>query len=301
MILPLVIAGTILYSEYQSSQCNLTAVIVPGSTGAVFRTAEGKTMDLNEETLKEGLLEKEEQNILPTSKGIIMKAKSSDEETTDSQAKEEPYELQTLGNGEFQITLEDGTHVHLNYNTTLRFPVHFSNKERVVYLKGEAFFKVAKDETRPFKVLTDNVAIKQYGTTFNVNTYSSSSTKVVLVEGSIGVLSEEKEYPIRPSECLTFHKQTSKVDIKQVDVTPYVAWHNGRFIFDNETLSEIMSTLSHWYGVKVVFDDPELNKLHFTGNMSRYGKIHPLLNSISLTVGIKITLNDRVIHVANEE
>ena len=301
LILPLVIAGTILYSEYQSSQRNLTAVIVPGSTGAVFRTAEGKTMDLNEETLKEGLLEKEEQNILPTSKGIIMKAKSSDEETNASQTKEEPYELQTLGNGEFQITLEDGTHVHLNYNTTLRFPVHFSNKERVVYLKGEAFFKVAKDETRPFKVLTDNVAIKQYGTTFNVNTYSSSSTKVVLVEGSIGVLSNEKEYPIRPSECLTFHNKTSKVDIKQVDVTPYVAWHDGRFIFDNETLSEIMSTLSHWYGVKVVFDDPELKKLHFTGNMSRYGKIHPLLNSISLTVGIKITLNDRVIHVANEE
>ena len=57
LILPLVIAGTILYSEYQSSQRNLTAVIVPGSTGAVFRTAEGKTMDLNEETLKEGLLE----------------------------------------------------------------------------------------------------------------------------------------------------------------------------------------------------------------------------------------------------
>ena len=122
-----------------------------------------------------------------------------------------------------------------------------------------------------------------------------------MVEGSIGVLSEEKEYPIRPSECLTFHNKTSKVDIKQVDVTPYVAWHDGRFIFDNETLSEIMSTLSHWYGVKVVFDDPELKKLHFTGNMSRYGKIHPLLNSISLTVGIKITLNDRVIHVANEE
>ena len=69
------------------------------------------------------------------------------------------------------MTFEDGTRVHLNYNTTLKYPPHFGTTTRTVYLDGEAYFQVAKDSKRPFRVITVNGVVKQYGTTFNVNTH----------------------------------------------------------------------------------------------------------------------------------
>ena len=71
--------------------------------------------------------------------------------------------LTTEQGNEFRVTFEDGTTVHLNYNTEIRYPVKFSKTKRMVYLKGEAYFKIAKD-TRPFYVITDQGIIKQYGT-----------------------------------------------------------------------------------------------------------------------------------------
>ncbi len=71
---------------------------------------------------------------------------------------------------DFWITLDDGTIVHLNYNTRLRFPARFAGDSRTVYLDGEAYIKVAVDKDRPFMVVTSNATIKQYGTEFSVNT-----------------------------------------------------------------------------------------------------------------------------------
>ena len=82
-----------------------------------------------------------------------------------------------------------------------------------------------------------------------------------------------------------------------MDVKPYIAWHEGRFIFDNESLGDIMETLSHWYGVDVVFDEPTLRHLHFTGNMSRYDSLTPLLRSICQTVGLRIVIKNRTIYI----
>ena len=118
-------------------------------------------------------------------------------------------------------------------------------------------------------------------------------TDVVLVEGSISVLTGDEEYRLRPNERMRLDKTSARLPIRPVYVKPYIAWHEGRFIFDNESLGDIMEPLSHWYGVDVVFDEPNLRYLHFTGNMSRYDSLTPLLRSICQTVGLRIVIKNR--------
>ena len=108
---------------------------------------------------------------------------------------------------------------------------------------------------------------------------------------------QDEEYRLRPNERMRLDKTSARLSIRPVDVKPYIAWHEGRFIFDNESLGDIMETLSHWYGVDVVFDEPTLRYLHFTGNMSRYDSLTPLLRSICQTVGLRIVIKNRTIYI----
>ena len=93
------------------------------------------------------------------------------------------------------------------------------------------------------------------------------------------------------------NRTNKQISIEETDITPYIAWHQGRFIFNNESLGDIMETLSHWYDVKIVFDNPELKNLHFTGNMDRYGNLAPILKSISMIVGLRIEIKNKTIYI----
>ena len=122
--------------------------------------------------------------------------------------------LTTEQGNEFRVTFEDGTTVHLNYNTEIRYPVKFSKTKRIVYLKGEAYFKIAKD-SRPFYVITDHGTIKQYGTEFNVNTFIPERTEIALVKGSISIISKEsaQEQFIKPGQLAHIEQKGNNVSI----------------------------------------------------------------------------------------
>lgn len=289
-----IIAGSIWVKHYDKALSEPVAAIMPGTTHAVLQTAAGDSIVLNRETLAQAAVDVSGTELRTTPRGLVM---PSSDVAKPASSDNSQNVLRTAENGEFYVMLEDGTVVHLNYNTTLRYPEHFSDKERMVYLEGEAYFEVAADEDRPFKVMTRDVTIRQYGTSFNVNTYSKHVTEVVLVSGSIGVQNEEEEYMLKPNDRMRMDSSSDHLSIEPVDVKPYVAWHEGRFVFDNESLGDIMETLSHWYAVDVVFDNPALRDLHFTGNMDRYGKLSPILRSISQTVGLRIVIKNRTIYI----
>lgn len=207
--------------------------------------------------------------------------------------------LTTEQGNEFRVTFEDGTTVHLNYNTELRYPVKFGKSKRMVYLKGEAYFKVSKD-SRPFYVITDQGTIKQYGTEFNVNTFTLGRTEVALVKGSIGITSKgtSKEYLIKPGQ-LARTNTSQKVSVYDVDLTPYIAWNDGRLIFENRTLESIAEILEHWYNVDISFGSSDLKQLRFTGNMDRYATITPILKAIARTTNLHISIEDRNIIITD--
>lgn len=206
--------------------------------------------------------------------------------------------LATKNGSEYWLSFEDGTVVHLNYNTTLTYPTHFSETDRTVYLDGEAYFQVAKDSKRPFRVMTHDGMVKEYGTTFNVNTRAQSGTEVVLVDGSISLTPRAgREQMVKPGE-MAVAKQ-SNVQISKVDVEPYVAWNNGRFVFEDYTIDRIMKVVSQWYGMKVKFESESIKHVHFTGDVDRYGTLTPILDAIRNVTGLDIKIKGEYI-ILNE-
>ena len=207
--------------------------------------------------------------------------------------------LITQKDKEFWMVLDDGTYVHLNYDTKLEYPNHFVGSERKVKLTGEAYFVVAKDaKNRPFIVETANGNIHDYGTEFNVNTTKEKGiTHVVLVKGKVGVNSKHgKEYLLKPGEMATLQPGRTP-NINKVDVNLYTSWNTGNFFFDGCTLAELMEVISHWYNMKVEFASEDIQEIRFTGSIDKYEPMGPTLNAIESITGLKIKASDNTISI----
>ena len=185
--------------------------------------------------------------------------------------------LEVPRGAEYELILADGTHVWLNAETELRYPVQFNGKERVVYLKGEAYFEVSKNKEKPFLVQVDDMSVKVYGTEFNVNTYNNIET--VLVTGSVSMNQGGKEVLLKPNQKGVFDQVSGKITVADVDVLAYVSWKNGDFIFRNESLNSIMDKLSRWYGLEVLYQDARLQNVRLSGNLKRYKDVRELFVS----------------------
>ena len=201
--------------------------------------------------------------------------------------------LVTRHDKEFWMTLDDGTRVHLNYNTSFTSPVHFSGKTREVELSGEAFFFVAKDQKRPFIVHTPQGDVRVYGTEFAVKTSHADREQgsVVLVKGSVGfTLKDGMETIIKPGQEISYNGlHPTSVTLRNVDVTPFIAWNTGVFVFENSTLEQLMNVLAQWYSVEqVVYEDDNLRTIHFTGSLERYGDIKNVMQAITSVCDVEM-------------
>lgn len=201
--------------------------------------------------------------------------------------------------GEYQVELSDGTMVWLNSETQLKVPTAFVGEERRVFLLGEAYFAVTKDDRKPFIVETDLGNVKVYGTEFNVKRYrDEKQLKATLVEGVIGFSSDRiGELKLKPGYQLSLTEGAGKPEIKQVKIYNEIAWRNKQFCFENETLEEIARELERWYNVKIVFADPVLKDLVFSGTLSRYGKIETLLRLFEEGVEVKFVVEKDTVKV----
>ena len=210
--------------------------------------------------------------------------------------------LVTHHDKEFWMVLDDGTHVHLNYNSSLTYPMHFNGKERRVFLEGEAYFFVAKDNSHPLVVSTPYGDIRDYGTEFCVNTKPRQGcASVVLVKGKVGVVpSNGRETILRPGEKAEF-TGNHRVTVSKVDVEPYVAWNTGQFFFDGCSLEELTDVFSRWYNIGVVFESDDIKTMRFTGDINKYDDILPTIHAIKEVTGVDITLRDGVMTIKGKE
>jgi len=219
--------------------------------------------------------------------------KENDKVSTDLQ-----NTLVTPRGGEYHVTLPDGTIIHLNSLSELKYPLSFDRDKRVVTLSGEAYFEVAKDVERPFYVKAKGLTIRQYGTKFCVNARSPQATTVALEEGSIGVFSSKEEmYMLKVGQVAVWNETTQSLSISDKNLEPYTAWHRNRFVFEDESLGKIMETLSLWYNMDVRFQDTELANLHFTGNINRYEDINVILKGVEATVNVQFQIQNRQIRI----
>lgn len=206
--------------------------------------------------------------------------------------------LITPKGGEYTIMLADGTKVWVNANTEIRYPVKFSGNERRVYLEGEAYFEVAKNVTKPFIVEANGMEVKVYGTKFNLNTRRVDQMHTTLVEGSVSVKPRgQSEVMLKPNQQAIFNKLSGRVSVRDVDVMPYVAWHQGNYYFENKSMGEILDELSLWYDIQVFFMNPEMKNERFSGYLPRYEQIDGLLSLIEKTSHVRFEIKGRVIVV----
>lgn len=207
--------------------------------------------------------------------------------------------LKTPVGGFYTLHLEDGTKVWLNAVSEFRYPVAFGGDRRKVYLSGEAYFEVAHHSDRPFIVVSNGVEIKVYGTEFNVNTYQSGTVRTVLVKGSVGVrvTVSGDETMLRPDQMAEYSAETESVCVSNVDPYVYTAWRKGEFVFERETIEEIMGRLSRWYDVEVFYSNETVKQKRFTGVINRYENIRDVLRLIEGPSTLHFELKGRTLLV----
>ncbi|ATP55269.1 iron dicitrate transport regulator FecR [Pedobacter ginsengisoli] len=223
-----------------------------------------------------------------------------------------PRTVQTPRGGTYQITLPDGTKVWLNAASSLSFPSTFQGLgNRKVELSGEAYFEVAKDKTHAFIVTTEKQEVEVLGTHFNINSYADEpNTKTTLLEGSVRVAyaprhpefisgshtskSTMDEVILKPNQQAILTDNTN-ITVKQVDPEDAIAWKNGYFMFNTETLQEVMNKVARWYDVNVQYQNPEVKKLKFSGTMSRYDNISQILKKIAAISNVSYSIKGKTV------
>lgn len=263
--------------------------IVPGSGKAVLTLADGERIDV---------LRMEahgEEQVFINTEGQEVSVPAAEEG-----AEALPWHTLTVpAGGEFFYELADRTKVWLNSKSELRFPARFAGGEREVYLQGEAFFDVTSDAAQPFVVHLSGGKITVLGTRFNVTDYADEPLSAVLTEGRIGFTSAEgEEVRLQPSDRLEVAGGQMKVE--QVDTLLYMSWVNKMFVFDGQTLEEIMRTLARWYDMDFTFASEDLKGIRLSGRLNRYRDIRMLLHTYEQTAGIRFDIQGRHIVVSRE-
>ena len=270
-----------------------TAIIKPGNSKAVLILNDGSVHDLT--TSK---------HLVLTESGADIKVEGNKLLYTEEEDVSKSIKYNTLiipRGGEFFLQLSDGTKVWLNSETTLRYPVQFIGEERKVELTGEAFFEVARNEKVPFLVESGDQTVKVLGTEFNISSYKENSLiSTTLVKGSVEVFIKnkpDKRQTLVPNEQITISKIDGLISKQKVNPYQYIAWKDGRFVFDDQNLCEIMKTLSKWYNVDVVFAREELKNFRFTGNLERYSDFGEVLKKIQKTNEVEFTIENKQITI----
>jgi transmembrane sensor len=168
------------------------------------------------------------------------------------------------------VELSDGSVVHLNYDSRMKYPQNFSGENRGVVLTGEGYFEVAHNPDKPFVVSTGLIKVKAVGTTFNVNAYPENNhVATTLVEGKVLLekqLTNEKSLELgamKPGQHVVYNTRTNKVTSGAGDLDKYIAWKDGKLVFENESIEQVAQMLSRMFNVDIQVDN-EVKKYKYT-------------------------------------
>lgn len=188
------------------------------------------------------------------------------------------------------ICLSDGTKVWLNAGSTLSFPQKFTGKNRKVFLKGEAFFDVTRNEKCPFIVCSDNLNVTVLGTEFNMrdDDLDNESAEVVLVEGSVSLKRNGlfnlpgNEIQLKPNQKATYKKSDKKVTVQSdIETVYYTSWKEGFLEFDKEGILTVFNRLSRFYNVEFISEKKVALNKKFSGKLDLERPLDEVLRIIS--------------------
>ena len=278
-------------SDRQQLLSSSSPTVVPGGHKAILTLSNGTKISLTDAA--KGLLKNEDEiSITKSADGEVVYAAAV---SGNSSNRVIQHTIETPSGGEYEITLPDGSKAWLNAESSLKYPVSFSGKERRVEMTGEVYFEIAKNRNMPFKIRSANQEIEVLGTHFNVNAYADeAAVRTTLLEGSVRV----QMLPSSPAivEILKPGEQSvltaNGIEVKRVDTEETMAWRNGDFIFERESLPSILRKVSRWYDVEVIYKI-DADAIKFDGMVSRKRNIAAVLNMIESTGNVHFKLEGR--------
>ena len=265
--------------------------IHPGEVKAELILANGQRLALDAEKENSVELDLDGVKILKENRGIRYECEDLDGDI--------PYhELRVPRGGEYPITLEDGTEVYFNSETRFRYPVKFGDRERKVFLVGEAYFKVKREVDRPFIVEIGENRIEVLGTEFNARYYPEENKQMTtLVSGKVKFISkDDKSLVLAPGEQAVLTDE-GVLSCETIDVTLYTAWKDGNFVFRKQRLEEVLNTLARWYDVDVFYEDVSRKDIEFTGNIQRFERFEEIVGLLQMAGDTEFEVKGKSIFV----
>ena len=194
-------------------------------------------------------------------------------------------EKTTLEGQKYTLYLKDGSKAILNSGSSLKYSNDFGKTGRDLVLEGEAFFEVAEDETKPFRVVANGITTVALGTSFNIKAHKDANTlSVSLITGIVEVSGKNgvnNKYVLTPGEELIFDKKAKKFNKSLFNLKERVSWKDGIIYFHDKDLFEAIEVLEKWYGV-------EFEVLNAEKAVKDYGKISGEFKNESLTNVLKV-------------
>ncbi|RHR82630.1 FecR family protein [Odoribacter sp. AF15-53] len=294
IIVPFVV-GMVLFDRLSYKGKNLVVSelrVEPGSYKAVLKLPGGEQVVLHD---------KREQEIVTKQGNVVAKDSINTLVIQGNVAQVEVSMVQVPQGGEYRVILSDGTRVWINSGSELRFPTNFEGEERVVDLKGEAYFEVTKNVDHPFIVRTEKSAIRVLGTSFNVCSYTDDKfEQTTLVNGAVEVLYRDQLYRLKPGEQFEMQAGNECPEVKKVDVKLYMSWQEGIFRFQDMPLDELVLKLQRWYNVNFFFANESCRKYHFTGAIRKDIDFKEFIDLIELVTKVQFSVKENTIIISEK-
>ena len=295
LAMPLVIAALVTFQIINENRNDKTIAateqILPGSTKATLTLDNGEIVDLT--ATKGERLEESDGTLIKIDSATLNYKPGANA----ADGKIAYNKVSVPRGGEYKLVLSDGTRVHINSMSSLRYPVSFGSKTRQVELDGEAYFEVSKTG-QPFIVNANGMDVEVLGTTFNLSAYKNEPRQTTLVSGSVRVRTGNgNSRIIKPSQQASIAPGANQIDVRTVDTAFYTSWIHGKIKFKDQRLEDIMKTLSRWYDMDIVYADKEAKNLRFGCYVNRYEEISPLLELLRNTGSVKIETKGKTIKI----
>lgn len=208
-----------------------------------------------------------------------------------------------------QLLLSDGTRIWLNSGSRLAFPSEFTGKKREVFLEGEGYFEVARNESQAFYVNVNDVSVKVLGTKFNISANNDDPfVQTVLLEGSVGIEFRSfmglsgKSVILEPNQMATIQLEQKQIDVDDIQNTmDYIAWTQGWMSFSRESLVSVLNKVKRYYNVefKTIYN-LESNEL-ITGKLELKESIEEVMSTLKEVAKINYTFSGDTIIIEKTE
>lgn len=202
------------------------------------------------------------------------------------------------------VVLPDGTSVWLNSNAAIRYPQKFTGKSREVAFKGEAYFDVKTDKEYPFIVKMDEMRVQVLGTSFNIHTGTASDIiEVTLNEGSVALFTQANNSAVAdrllsPGQQALYNKTNRVFEVRNVRSALYSSWVTGMFLFENNSLQEIMTTLERAFNTHIYIGDEALKNTHLTARFTHGETLDEILSILQAPAKYKYRKEEGRIYIS---